>query len=126
MFNFIFKSATYYILWQKFSKQIILISLSVVLICLILGIYDDLYKVLKVSNKDSLLGLLLTKWLIITLIIGFNIYRLKQIKVEDKNEVIDAIKHDEEKIYPKKTTDVLRKKDLLSTTDVILKKYTKQ
>lgn len=125
MFGFLFRSATYYILWQKFQKQIVMIILSIILISITLGVYDDLFKVLKVSNKDSLVLLLLAKWLIISSIIGFNIYKLKQIKLEDneKRELFDEnIKNN--KIYPKKSQEFLDKRNkLLTTTDVILKKY---
>ena len=125
MFGFLFKSATYYILWQKFQKQIVMIILSVILIAITLGVYDDLFKVLKVSNKDSLVVLLLAKWFIISFIIGFNIYKLKQIKI-DKDDTEELFNHKEENItknYPVKTQDVLKKKTLKTTTDIILEKY---
>jgi len=125
MFGFLLKSTTYYILWQKFQKQIILIVLSLIAISVISFVYDDLYTVLKVSNKDSLLGLLLLKWFLISLIIGFNIYRLKQVKLDEneKKEIFNE-KQTSQKIYPKKSQSVLNKKEKLNTTtDVILKRY---
>ena len=127
MFSFLFRSATYYIIWKKFQKQIILVTLSLIAIIVIIGVYNDLFNVLKISNKDSLIGLLLFKWFLISLIVGFNIYKLKQVKLDEneKHKIFD----DEEqpkKIYPKKSQDVLNKKEkLISTTDVILKKYIK-
>lgn len=127
MFSFLFRSATYYIIWKKFQKQIILVVLSLIAISVISSVYEDLYKVLKVSNKDALVGLLLFKWFLITLIIGFNIYKLKQVKLDEdeKHQIFDEEKKPQ-KIYPKKTQEVLRKKEkLISTTDLILKKYTK-
>lgn len=124
MFGFLLRGATYYILWQKFQKQIILITISLIAIFAIAGIYDDLFKVLKVSHKETLLVLFLVKWFLIALIIGFNIYKLKEVKVEDTKEVITAVQNNEKKIYPKKSTNILRKKEKLqSTTDIILKKY---
>ena len=125
MFSFLFRGATYYILWQKFQKQIILIILSIIAISVIMGIYDDLFKVLKVSNKDSLVGLLLFKWFIISCIVGFNIYKLKQIKLEDKEkvEIFEKPQVEENQDIPQQSKEILKKKKLLSTTDVILNKY---
>jgi len=99
--------------------------LSLIAISVISFVYDDLYTVLKVSNKDSLLGLLLLKWFLISLIIGFNIYRLKQVKLDEneKKEIFNE-KQTSQKIYPKKSQSVLNKKEKLNTTtDVILKRY---
>jgi UDP-N-acetylmuramyl pentapeptide phosphotransferase/UDP-N-acetylglucosamine-1-phosphate transferase len=126
MFGFLFRSATYYILWQKFQKQIILVTLSLISISIIFGIYDDLFKVLKVNNKDSLIVIFIFKWIFVSLIIFYNIYKLKQVKIEDTNDVIQAVKNDEKKIYPQNVTNVLRKKQkLTTTTDLILKRYKK-
>ncbi|MBD3841885.1 MAG: hypothetical protein IE909_08365 [Campylobacterales bacterium] len=125
MFSFLFRSATYYIIWKKFQKQIILVVLSLIAISIISSVYEDLYKVLKVSNKDALVGLLLFKWFLISSIIGFNIYKLKQVKL-DENEKHKIFNEEDEpkKIYPKKSEEVLKKKEkLTTTTDVILKKY---
>lgn len=126
MFSFLFRSATYFIIWKKFQKQIILVVLSLIAISFISFIYDDLYKVLKVSSKDSLVGLLLTKWFLISLIVGFNIYKLKQVKFDDneKHKIFDE-ENEPKKVYPKKSQEVLKKKKIHSTTDVILKKYAK-
>lgn len=125
MFSFLFRSVTYFILWKKFQKQIILIVLSLIAIVIITSIYDDLFTVLKVSNKDSLVGLLLMKWFLISLIVGFNIYKLKQVKLEEseKKEIFEDTKRDKI-IYPVKSQKILNKKEqLTTTTDVILKKY---
>lgn len=124
MFSFLFKSATYFILWKKFQKQIITIVISIILVLLISSVYDDLYEILKISNKDSLIWLLLFKWFIVSVIIGFNIYELKRIKLDD-NEKQEFYHIDEEsqKDYPKKSQKVLRKKKLITITDLIMKKY---
>lgn len=124
MFSFLFRSATYYIIWKKFQSQIILIVLSLIAVSIISFIYDDLYKVLKVSNKDSLVGLLLLKWFLISLIIGFNIYKLKQVKLEDEEKKEIFEEKSKEKDLPKESKKVLKKKKLMSTTDLVLKKYT--
>ena len=127
MFGFLFRSATYYVIWKKFQKQIVLVLFSLVLIVLISSIYDDLFEVLKVSNKDALLVLLFGKWVVISLIIGFNIYKLKQVKLNEgeQKELLDQIE-EPKKVYPKKSQDVLEKKEsLTTTTDLILKKYIK-
>jgi len=54
MLNLLFKTTAYYVIWQKFKKQIIVITFSIILISLIGIIYEDLFKVLKVSSKEKL------------------------------------------------------------------------
>lgn len=127
MFNFLFRSATYYIIWKKFQSEIILVVLSLIAISIISFVYDDLYKVLKVSNKDSLVGLLLFKWFLISMIIGFNIYKLKQVKLdEDERCKIFDNTNNTQKSFSKNARDVLNKNEkLTTTTDLILNKYTK-
>ncbi|MDD2653070.1 MAG: hypothetical protein PHX44_08485 [Sulfurimonas sp.] len=126
MFGFLFRGATYYILWKKFQKQIILAALSIVIIVAIMGIYNDLFEVLKRSHKDNLIALLLFKWFLIVIIVGFNIYKLKQVKFDEdeKREIFKEADESKNK-YPKKSQDVLNKKErLTTTTELILKKYT--
>lgn len=125
MFGFLFRSATYYIIWKKFRKHIVLVLLSLISITIISFIYDDLYKILKVSNKDALVELLLFKWLLISLIVGFNIYKLKQVKLEETEKKEIFSNETEEKPLPEQSKRVLRKEKLLSTTDVVLNKYIK-
>lgn len=121
MFTFLFKTTTYFILLKKFRHQIILVILSLIAIALINGIYEDIYKVAKVSQKESLFVLLLIKWFLVLCIVGYNLYRLKQIKLsdEEKNEILAY----EPKVYPPTTQKLLDKETLLSTTDLIIKKY---
>lgn len=127
MFSLLLRTGTYYVLWQKFRGQLIMILISFVLIVMILGIYNDLYSVLKITNKDSVLLLLLLKWSLILLIIGVNIYSLKKIKIKDVKESIKK-----EQSYASKKTKPLtptqeyvkNKEKLLTTTDLILEKYT--
>ena len=121
MFTFLFKTTTYFILLKKFRHQIILVILSLIAIALINGIYEDIYKVAKVSQKESLFVLLLIKWFLVLCIVGYNLYRLKQIKLsdEEKNEILAY----EPKVYPPTIQKLLDKETLLSTTDLIIKKY---
>ncbi len=121
MFTFLFKTTTYFILLKKFRHQIILVIASLIGIALINGIYEDIYKVAKVSQKESLFVLLLIKWFLVLCIVGYNLYRLKQIKLsdEEKNEILSS----EPKVYPPTIQKLLDKKTLLSTTDLIIKKY---
>lgn len=123
MFGFIFRSTTYYILWKKFSKQIILIALSIFFIVLIEKIYDDLFVLLKVSNKESLIGLFLFKWTVILIVLVYNIYKLK--KVQLSKEEKDEILYLSEAEYPQEVKELLEKKKLTSTTDILIKKYKK-
>ncbi len=121
MFTFLFKTTTYFILLKKFRHQIILVILSLIAIALINGIYEDIYKVAKVSQKESLFVLLLIKWFLVLCIVGYNLYRLKQIKLsdEEKKEILSS----EPKVYPPTIQKLLEKETLLSTTDLIIKKY---
>ncbi len=118
MMNFLFKTGTYLFIWKKFKTQIISIITSVFLVWLIFRIYDDLIKIFKLENTSTLLYLLLGKWLIVSFIILYNILLIKSIKSPSKDEIIE----NEEIILPKKSQDILDKKDILTTTDLILKK----
>jgi len=127
MFGFLFRGATYYILWKKFKKRIIFVALSLVALFMISLAYDDLYEVFKVSNKDALMGLFLSKWFLISFIVGLNIYKLRQIKFEEEEKKQLFARADELQIvYPEKSQKLLHKQEkLTTTTDLILKKYTK-
>ena len=119
MMNFLFKTGTYLFIWKKFKTQIISIIASTFLIWLIFGIYDDLIKIFELEDTSTLLYLLLAKWLIISFIILYNILLIKSIKTPYKDEFCE----NEEIILPKKSQEILDKKDILTTTDLILKKY---
>ncbi len=119
MMNFLFKTGTYLFIWKKFKTQIISIIASIFLIWLIFGIYDDLIKIFELEDTSTLLYLLFGKWLIVCLIILYNILFIKSIKTPNKDDVIE----NEEIILSKKSQDILDKKDILTRTDLILKKY---
>lgn len=113
MIKLLFKTSAYYIIWQKFKKQIILILTSIILIGFIGIIYEDLFKVLKVTSKDSIGILLFTKWFLISIIIGFNIYILRKTKINTNENKAKNLKEEE----------ILTKEVILTKADVILKKY---
>lgn len=71
------------------------------------------------SSSTTLIFLLLGKWTIVILTIFINIKLLQSI------EELDVI-NEEKVVLTKKSQDVLEKKDILTTTDLILKKYTKK
>lgn len=121
MFSFIFRTGTYLLLWRKFKTQIISILISILLIWLVFGIYDDLVKIFDLSDTSSLLYLLFGKWLFIFVIIFYNIKIFKSIK----QDIEDDMFVEEKIILPVKSQEVLEKKDILTTTDLILKKYKK-
>ncbi|MBS4067732.1 hypothetical protein [Sulfurimonas sp. RIFOXYB12_FULL_35_9] len=129
MLGFIFRSGTYYLLWQKFKKQIITLLVSVGLVLLILGIYNDLFSVLKISNKESVLYLLLLKWFLILFIIGVNVLMLRRLSTKEFKESIkkeEAKKSKEVKLPLTQQEKLLQKEKLLTTTDLILAKYAKK
>ena len=119
MIKFLFKTGTYFFIWKKFKTQIISLLASIVLIWLIFGIYDDLIKIFELEDTSTLLYLLFGKWLIVGFIILYNILLIKSIKAPSNDEIIE----NEEIILPKKSQEILDKKDILTTTDLILKKY---
>ena len=121
MMNFLFKTGTYLFIWKKFKTQIISILASIILIWLIFGIYEDLIRIFELENTSILLYLLLGKWILIALIILYNILLIKSIKKPKIDETLEK----EEINLPKKSQEILDKKDILTTTDVILKKYIK-
>ena len=121
MMNFLFKTGTYLFIWKKFKTQIISLLASIVLIWLIFGIYEDLIRIFELEDTSTLLYLLLGKWILIALIILYNILLIKSIKKPKIDETLEK----EEINLPKKSQEILDKKDILTTTDVILKKYIK-
>lgn len=129
MLGFIFRSGTYYILWQKFKKQIITLLVSFGLVLLILGIYNDLFSVLEISNKESMLYLLLLKWFLIVSIVGVNVLMLRRLSTKEFKESIKLEELKEsKKAKPPLTQEekLLQKEKLLTTTDLILAKYAKK
>jgi large-conductance mechanosensitive channel len=129
MLGFIFKSGTYYLLWQKFKKQIITLLVSVGLVLIIIGVYNDLFSVLKISNKESILYLLFLKWFLIVLIIGFNVFMLKRLSTKEFKQAIKIEEAKEVKQVKQPLTQeeiLLQKEKLLTTTDLILAKYAKK
>lgn len=118
MLGFIFKGATYYLIWQKIQKRFVMVVVSLALIFAIIAIYNDLFQVFKVSYKESLMGLLFLKWFLIASIIGFNSYKLLKEPVDEKHDEPDG------KCYPKTSQEIIDKEgELKSISDVILKKY---
>lgn len=119
MFNFLIKGGAFLFLWKKYKAKIISIIASILIIWLLFSIYDDLIKTFQIVDTTTLLFLLLGKWTIVILTIFINIKLLQSI------EELDVI-NEEKVVLTKKSQDVLEKKDILTTTDLILKKYTKK
>ena len=121
MFNLLFKTTAYYVIWKKFKKHILLILSSIFLIGFIGIVYDDLFQVMKVKDKDMLGTLLFFKWFFIMTIIAINIYILRKTKIDAKEVASSNISNDKqnEKI-------IMKKGELFSTSDLILKKYEKR
>ncbi|MBE0515130.1 hypothetical protein [Sulfurimonas sp.] len=126
MLGFIFRSGTYYILWQKFKKQIITLLVSVGLVLIIMGVYNDLFSVLKISNKESILYLLFLKWFLIVLIVGLNILMLKRLSTKEFKKAIKIEEAKQVKLPLTQEEKLLQKEKLLTTTDLILAKYAKK
>ena len=119
MIKFLFKTGVYLFYWKKFKSQIISIIASIIIIWLIFGIYEDLIRIFEIKEVSTLLYLLFVKWVIIGFIVLYNILLIKSIKKSDTDEIF----RNEETILPKKSQEILDKKDILTTTDIILKKY---
>lgn len=121
MFNLLFKTTAYYVIWKKFKKHILLILNSIFLIGFIGIVYDDVFQVMKVKDKDMLGTLLFFKWFFIMTIIAINIYILRKTKIDAKEVASSNISNDKqnEKI-------IMKKGELFSTSDLILKKYEKR
>ena len=147
MLNLIFKSSFYYIIWNKFKENITTIAASLIAIAIIFIIYSDLYDILKVSNKNSLILLFALKWFLVLVIISFNIYKLNQSKpiiqqsYEEKSckkttnartsvleEFFEEIKSSSQKTdneFEEYHQEILKKAKLRSRGDFILEKYKK-
>jgi len=133
MFGFALKSTMFYMLWNKFKSQLITMIVSIILIAIIFSVYEDLYKVLKISSKESVAILFLLKWFLVFIILGYNWFSFRRLKVKPiqdtpKNNSINFIFEDtkeEVKTKPsnKHYADILHKKKLKTKSDVILQKY---
>ena len=122
MLKLLFKTTAYYVIWQKFKKQILTILISILLIGLITIIYEDIFELMKINHKESVGVLLFFKWFLILVIIVFNVYILRKTKIDilepmPNNNLYHSNK--EEKIIKKKG-------ELFTTSDLILKKYKKR
>ena len=80
MFGFLFRSATYIIIWKLFKSQILSLLASVVVI---IFICQDLYKIFS-YDKEILLMIVALKWIIIIVILIYNIYVFKKVKTENR------------------------------------------
>ena len=128
-------------IWNKFKSQFITLLVSIILVVAIFSIYEDLHKVLKISDKESVFGLLILKWFLLSLIFGFNWYQFRKLKSKPKDENETYIQKEYTtnsynkvnpsyestkstlKPIPKQHTNIFKKKKLKTKTDVILKKY---
>ena len=118
-------------IWNKFKSQFITLVVSIILIAVIFSIYEDLHKVLKISDKDSVVGLLLLKWFLLSLIFGFNWFQFRKLKVTKDNKYTSSTYEQraykesiiKTEIKSKQHQNILNKKKLKTKTDVILKKY---
>lgn len=118
MFGFLFKTGTYYMLWQKFREQFVYLLVSFIFIVLTFSIYDDVYGILKISDKESLWILVLIKYFILIVILSINIHHFKSIKVE----IFPKVELDLEKLDPTEQ-HMMDKPKLKSKTDFIMEKY---
>jgi hypothetical protein len=121
MIKFLFKTGVYLFYWKKFKSQIISIIASIIVIWLIFSIYEDLIRIFEIKEVSTLLYLLFAKWVIIGFIVLYNILLIKSIQ----KPTIDETLENEKINLPKKSQEILDKKDILSSTDLILKKYLK-
>ena len=123
MFSLLFKTGTYYVLWNKLKGQFFYLLISLVLIVLTLSIYEDVYKLLKVANKDSLWVLMIVKYSILILIVTINFYHFKNIKVSPLKK--ENLKDKETITIPLEPIEemILNKKVLKTKSDFILEKY---
>lgn len=120
MFNFLFKSGTYFFIWKRFKTQLITILVSIFLIWLIFGIFNDLIEIFELKDTSTLLYLMLGKWLLVISIILFNIRVLKSVKKSSNN---NNFEEKEVSVLPLKSQEILNKKKLITTTELILEKY---
>ena len=120
MFGFALKSTFVYMLWNKYKSQTISIVVSALLLVVIFSIYDDLFTIVKISNKENILLLFLSKWILLFAILIFNWYVFGKIHLK---------KPIEEKVFSQnnQTTtqnkEILNNKKLKTKSDVILQKY---
>ena len=107
-------------LWQKFRGQFVTLIVSAVLVILTLSIYEDIYSLLKTTNKDSLWILFILKYSVLILIGLWNIHYFKTIKIKPLKQKIEENPLEQLEPIEKK---MLQKTSLKSKTDFILEKY---
>ena len=126
MFNFMLRGTFYYMVWNKFRSQIITTIVSILLITFIFFIYDDINAILLQKDISYSFELVIAKWSLIFIIIGFNIFSFKKaIKKTKTTDTTDIVLNTEEKSqnFTPKQTKILNKKKLKSKSDLILQKY---
>ena len=107
-------------LWQKFRGQFVYLLVSFILILLTYSVYDDVYNILKISSKESLWVLVLTKYSILIVIVLLDICHFKSIKI---TQLPSHKKTPRKTILEPVEEEMLKKSILNSKTDLILKKY---
>jgi len=113
MFNFIFKGGTYFILYKKFRQEFFTVLLSIIALIVLLSLYDDLFKVLKITDQQSIIYLLIFKWFIIVSIVVFNYIRFKRIHIADAKKKTKA----------PHVQELMNQKKLKTKSDIIIQKY---
>ena len=106
--------------WQKIRGQFFYLLVSLILFLLTYSIYDDVYNILKISNKESLWVLVFIKYSTLIAIILLNIRHFKSIKI---TQLPPHKKTPRKTILEPIEEEMMKKSTLNSKTDLILKKY---
>ena len=106
--------------WQKIRGQFFYLLVSLILFLLTYSIYDDVYNILKISNKESLWVLVFIKYSTLIAIILLNIRHFKSIKI---TQLPTHKKTPRKTILEPIEEEMMKKSTLNSKTDLILKKY---
>ena len=125
MFGFALKSTFIYMVWNKFKKQIITAIISLLSIVIVFAIYEDINNIFIQKQIDYIFELVATKWFLVCLIIGFNIFSFKKaIKENKKYEDQDNSSIENTlTINTPQHKEILNKKKLKTKSDVILQRY---
>jgi len=129
MFNYLFKTGTYYLLFKKFKKEIIAIVVSLCLLIIIFGIFNDVFIIFQITDVKTLAIVVFLKWFLVVGIIVFNIFTFKRlIKKNNSSKSHKLVKkqHDTNNTSIDKSTysqQILNKEKLLTKSDLVLKKY---
>lgn len=132
MVRFALKSAAIYLFWSRFRQEIVRVVISAIMIMFIVGIYNDLVDIFK-DRDMPLIFLTALKWLLLPIIILYNIRYFKKAlklgkqpskKVKEESVPTKIEQYPQIDVRLGQIIDKIKSKDRLrSRSEILLEKY---